>query len=87
MKRKKIIAMHPYLHNKSSLTFQLDVYNSWERLGGSTKKGIRIPLWIQYVIAKLKLTFNISQKGKTVRLFLVVVHLIILYSHIVFIMK
>ena len=69
MKRKKIIAMHPYLHNKSSLTIQLDVYNSWERLGGSTKKGIRIPLWIQYVIAKLKLTFNISQKGKTVRLF------------------
>lgn len=68
MRKKKIIAVYPYIHNKNSLSFQADVCNSWEKAGGIVCKGVRIPLYIQYFIAKLRITFNITQQFNSAKL-------------------
>lgn len=68
MKKKKIIAIYPYLHNQNSLSFQADVCDSWEKNGGTVRKGIRIPLYIQYFIAKTRITFNITQRFNSAKL-------------------
>lgn len=61
---KQIEAIFPYLQNKNSLSFQADTCDAFKRNGVNIKKGIRIPLKIQYLIAKLKITFNIFESKR-----------------------